>query len=151
MDWVLYTSPIVWWAYSRATTTCPSTLAHEDCSVEVLLYAAPQTTLDAGVQDAAYQALLSFYQELWDLDSQRLSEIEKRYAQKIEDLQAWGEFSSERFIHYKLRAPPRRLSSKDCEGSYGNLVKMLMMIKTTQPWMIMMWRTTSKPKKASRV
>jgi hypothetical protein len=52
-------------------------------------YAAPQTTLDAGVQDAAHQALIAFCQELRDLDSQRLSEKEKKYVQKIEVLQAW--------------------------------------------------------------
>jgi hypothetical protein len=42
-------------------------------------YAAPQTTLDAGVQDAAYQALLALCQELRDLDSQWLSETKKKY------------------------------------------------------------------------
>jgi hypothetical protein len=52
-------------------------------------YAAPQTTLDAGVQYAAYQDLLAFCQELRDLDSQRLSKTKKAYMQKIEDLQAW--------------------------------------------------------------
>jgi hypothetical protein len=52
-------------------------------------YAAPQTTLDAGVQDAAHQALIAFCQELRDLDSQWLSEMEKKCVQKIEDLEAW--------------------------------------------------------------
>jgi hypothetical protein len=52
-------------------------------------YAAPQTTLDAEVHDAAHQALIAFCQELRDLDSQCLSEKEKKYVQKIEDLQAW--------------------------------------------------------------
>jgi hypothetical protein len=52
-------------------------------------YAAPQATLDGGVQDAAHQALIAFCQELWDLDIQWLSEKEKKYVQKIEDLQAW--------------------------------------------------------------
>jgi GTPase involved in cell partitioning and DNA repair len=52
-------------------------------------YAAPQATLDAGVQDAAYQALTTLCQELQDLDSQQLSEMEKVYVQKIDDLQAW--------------------------------------------------------------
>jgi hypothetical protein len=52
-------------------------------------YAAPQATLDAEVQDAAHQALIGFCQELRDLDSQWLSEKEKEYVQKIEDLQAW--------------------------------------------------------------
>jgi hypothetical protein len=54
-----------------------------------MFYAAPQTTLDARFQDAAYQALLALCQELQDLDSQRLSEKEKKYMQKIEYLQAW--------------------------------------------------------------
>jgi hypothetical protein len=54
-----------------------------------MYYAAPQATLDAGVQDAGHQALIAFCQELWDLDSQQLSEKEKEYMQKIEDLQAW--------------------------------------------------------------
>jgi hypothetical protein len=40
-------------------------------------YVAPQTTLDAQVQDAAHQALIALCQELQDLDSQRLSEKEK--------------------------------------------------------------------------
>jgi hypothetical protein len=40
MDWMLDTSPIVWWAYSRSTdiTTCPSTSAHGDHSTDVLLH-----------------------------------------------------------------------------------------------------------------
>jgi hypothetical protein len=49
-------------------------------------YAAPQATLNAGVQDAAHQALIALCQELRDLNSQRLSEIEKKYVQKIKDL-----------------------------------------------------------------
>jgi hypothetical protein len=53
-----------------------------------MYYAAPQITLDVGVQDAAHQALTALCQELWDLDSQWLSEKEE-YVQKIEDLQAW--------------------------------------------------------------
>jgi hypothetical protein len=52
-------------------------------------YTAPQTILAVGVQDAAYQALLALCQELWDLNSQRLSETKKKYVQKIEDLKAW--------------------------------------------------------------
>jgi hypothetical protein len=51
--------------------------------------AAPQATLDAGVLDAPHQVLIALCQELWDLDSQRLSEKEKEYVQKIEDFQAW--------------------------------------------------------------
>jgi hypothetical protein len=49
----------------------------------------PQGTLDARVQDAAHQALQAFCQELRDLDNQRLSKMERKYVQKIEDLQAW--------------------------------------------------------------
>jgi hypothetical protein len=49
-------------------------------------YAAPQATLNAGVQDVAHQALIALCQELRDLNSQRLSEIEKKYVQKIKDL-----------------------------------------------------------------
>jgi hypothetical protein len=52
-------------------------------------YAAPKTTLDAGVQDPAHQALITFCQELWDLDNQWLSEMKRKYVQKTEDLQAW--------------------------------------------------------------
>jgi hypothetical protein len=52
-------------------------------------YAAPQTTLDARVQDAAHQALIAFCEELRDLYSQWFSEIERKYVQKIENLQAW--------------------------------------------------------------
>jgi hypothetical protein len=62
-------------------------------------YAAPRTTLDARVQDAAHQALIAFCQELWDLDSQRLSETERKYVQKNEDLQAW-----ERVQEQKIQA-----------------------------------------------
>jgi hypothetical protein len=51
--------------------------------------AAPQTTLDVGVQEAAHQALIAFCQELRDLNIQWLSEMEKNYVQKFEDLQAW--------------------------------------------------------------
>jgi hypothetical protein len=54
-----------------------------------MFYAALQTTLDAGVQDAAHQCLTTLCQELRDLNSQRLSENEKVYLQKIEHLQAW--------------------------------------------------------------
>jgi hypothetical protein len=57
--------------------------------VQHTFYTAPQTTLDAGVQDAAHQALIAFCQELRDLDNQRLSEMERKYVQKLEDLQAW--------------------------------------------------------------
>jgi hypothetical protein len=63
-------------------------LSYDICVVRHMFYAAPQTTLDAGVQDAAYQALLALCQELQDLDSQWFSE-KKKYVQKIEDLQAW--------------------------------------------------------------
>jgi hypothetical protein len=50
---------------------------------------APKTTLDVGVQEAAHQSLIVFCQELRDLNCQWLSEMEKKYVQKIEDLQAW--------------------------------------------------------------
>jgi hypothetical protein len=53
-------------------------LSYGVCVVWQPYYAAPQTTLDSGVQDAAYQALLALCQELWDLDSQWLSETEKK-------------------------------------------------------------------------
>jgi hypothetical protein len=49
----------------------------------------PQATRDARVQDAAHQALIFFCQELQDLDNQRLYKMERKYVQKIEDLQAW--------------------------------------------------------------
>jgi hypothetical protein len=52
-------------------------------------YAAPQTTLDVGVQDVAHQALTALCQEHQDLNNQWLSGKEKEYGQKIEDLQAW--------------------------------------------------------------
>jgi hypothetical protein len=61
--------------------------------------AAPQTTLDVGVQEAAHQALIAFCQEVRDLDNQWLSETDKNYVQKIEDLQAW-----ERFQERKIQA-----------------------------------------------
>jgi hypothetical protein len=64
-------------------------MRYDICVVRHTFYAAPQTTLDARVQDAAHQALIVFCQELQDLDSQQLSEREKKYVQKIEDLQAW--------------------------------------------------------------
>jgi hypothetical protein len=38
-------------------------LSYDVCVVRHMFYAAPQTTLDAGVQDAAYQALLDPCQE----------------------------------------------------------------------------------------
>jgi hypothetical protein len=34
--------------------------------------------------------LIAFFQELRDIDNQRLNEKEKQYVQEIEDLQAWG-------------------------------------------------------------
>jgi hypothetical protein len=74
-------------------------LSYDIRVVRHTFYAAPQTTLDAGVQDATHQALIAFCQELWDLDNQRLSEMERKYAQKIEDLQAW-----ERVQEWKIRA-----------------------------------------------
>jgi hypothetical protein len=52
-------------------------------------HAVPQTTLDVGVQHAAYQPLIALCQERRDLNSQRLSEKEKEYVQKIKDLLAW--------------------------------------------------------------
>jgi hypothetical protein len=57
--------------------------------VRHMFYAAPQTTLDAGVQDVAHQALIALCQELWDLDNQWLSEMERKHVQKNQDLQAW--------------------------------------------------------------
>jgi hypothetical protein len=51
-----------------------------------MYHTAPRATLNAGVQDASHQALIAFCQELRDLDNQRLSEREKVYVQKIEDL-----------------------------------------------------------------
>jgi hypothetical protein len=61
-----------------------------------MYHAAPQASLDAGVQDAAHQALIAFCQELWDLNNQCLSEKEKKYVQKIEDLQAWERVHEQR-------------------------------------------------------
>jgi hypothetical protein len=55
-----------------------------------MYHAAPQATLDTGVQDVAHQALTAFCQELQDIDNQRLNEKEKQYVKEIEDLQAWG-------------------------------------------------------------
>jgi hypothetical protein len=49
------------------------------------------------------------------------------------------------------RRPVLLRVGKACEGSYRKLVKMWMMNKTTWPRTIMMWRTTSIPKKTSRV
>jgi hypothetical protein len=63
-------------------------LSYDVRVVRHTFYAAPQTTLDARVQDVAHQALIALCQELQDLDSQWLSEKEKKYVQKIEDLQA---------------------------------------------------------------
>jgi hypothetical protein len=54
-------------------------LSYDIHVVRHTFYAAPQITLIAGVQDAAHQALISFCQELRDLNSQRLSEKEKVY------------------------------------------------------------------------
>jgi hypothetical protein len=64
-------------------------LSYDVCVVRHTFHAAPQTTLDAGVQDATHQPVKAFCQELQDLDNQRLSEMERKYVQKIEDLQAW--------------------------------------------------------------
>jgi hypothetical protein len=74
-------------------------LSYRVCVVWHTFYVAPQATLDAGVQDVAHQALMAFCQELRDLDSQWLSEKEKEYVQKIEDLQAW-----ERVHEWKIQS-----------------------------------------------
>jgi hypothetical protein len=63
-------------------------LSYGVCVIQHMYHATPQDTLDAGVQDAAHHALTALCQELWDLNSQWLSEKEE-YMQKIEDLQAW--------------------------------------------------------------
>jgi hypothetical protein len=76
-------------------------LSYDIRVVQHTFYAAPQTTLDVGVQDAAHQALLAFCQELQDLDSQQLSEMEK-YVQKLRIFKHGREFRSERFEHYKI-------------------------------------------------
>jgi DNA repair ATPase RecN len=115
------------------------------------LYTAPQTTLDVGVQDAAHQALIAFCQEVQDLDSQRLSEMEKKYVQQIEDLQAWERVQEQKIQVLQDPSFAQKGIIQSLRGSYGNLVKMSMMIKTTRHRMIMMWRTTSIPKKTSRV
>jgi hypothetical protein len=64
-------------------------LSYDVHVVRHTFYAAPQTTLHAGVQDTAHETLIAFCQELQDLNSQWLSEMEKKYVKKIEDLQAW--------------------------------------------------------------
>jgi hypothetical protein len=52
-------------------------------------HAAPQGTLDAGVQDATRQGLTTICEELRDLDNRRFSEKEE-YVQKTKDLLAWA-------------------------------------------------------------
>jgi hypothetical protein len=44
-----------------------------------MYHTAPQAILNAGVQDAAHQALTAFCQELRDIDNQWLSEKDKQY------------------------------------------------------------------------
>jgi hypothetical protein len=65
-----------WWPFGgTAPVWCEQVMLYENELGYVIhvvwhtFYTAPQTTLDAGVQDAAYQALLALCQELWDLDS----------------------------------------------------------------------------------
>jgi hypothetical protein len=53
-----------------------------------MYHAAPQGTLNAGVQDATRQGLTTICEELRDLDNQRFSEKEE-YMQKTKDLLAW--------------------------------------------------------------
>jgi hypothetical protein len=48
---------------------CEKELSYDIRVVQHTFYAGPQTTLDARVQDATYQALLALCQELRDLDS----------------------------------------------------------------------------------
>jgi hypothetical protein len=61
--------------YGSAPVWCVQVMLYEKelsygiCVVRHVYYAAPQATLDAGVQDAAHQALIAFCQEVWDLDS----------------------------------------------------------------------------------
>jgi hypothetical protein len=95
--------------------------------------------------------LIAFFQELRDIDNQRLNEKEKQYVQEIEDLQAWGRVQEQKIQSVQALSSAQKAIIQSLRGSYENLVKMLMMIKTSRPWMIMMWRTTSTPKKASRV
>jgi hypothetical protein len=64
-------------------------LSYGVCVVWHTYHTAPQATLDAGVQDVVHHELIALCQELRDLDNQWLSEKEKEYVQKIEDLQAW--------------------------------------------------------------
>jgi hypothetical protein len=73
-------------------------LSYDVHVIRHMYHAAPQATLNDGVQDAAHQALIAFCQELWDLDNQCLSEKEE-YIQKIEDLQTW-----ERVQEQKIQA-----------------------------------------------
>jgi hypothetical protein len=54
-------------------------LSYGVCVVQHAYYTAPQATLDTTVQDVGHQALIALYQELQDLDSQRLGEKEKQY------------------------------------------------------------------------
>jgi hypothetical protein len=103
-------------------------------------YAAPQTTLDAGVQDAAYQDLLAFCQELRDLDSQWLSKTKKAYVQKIEDLQALQDLSfTQKGIIQSLRGQLTKLG-EDVDDDQDDL--------TLDDYDV---RTTTIPKKTSRV
>jgi hypothetical protein len=80
-------------------------------------YAAPQTTLDAGVQDVAHQALIAFCQELQDLDNQWLSEMDRKYMQKIEDLRLEG---------YHLKDSNITRSELHPEGYHPKLTRVAM-------------------------
>jgi hypothetical protein len=64
-------------------------------------YAAPQTTLDAGVQDAAYQAYQLFVK---NFEISIASSLVKRRSmcRKLRIFKHGREFRSERFNHYKI-------------------------------------------------
>jgi hypothetical protein len=113
-------------------------------------YTAPQSTLDARIQDATHQALIAFLKNI-EISTASGSVKQRSMCKKLKIFKHGREFRSERFKHYKIRASDRGVSSKAYESSYGNLVKMLMMFKMTRPWMITMWRTTSILKKTSQI
>jgi hypothetical protein len=66
-----------------------------------MFYAAPQATLDAGVQDAAHQALIAFVKNFEILTASGSVKRRSMY-RKLRILEHGREFSSERIKHYKV-------------------------------------------------
>jgi hypothetical protein len=77
-------------------------MSYDVCVVRHTFYIAPQTSLDAGVQDAAHQALIVFVKNFEISIASGLVKRRRSMYRKLRIFKHGREFRSERFKHYKI-------------------------------------------------